>query len=178
MRHGLILRFPDDEEARLLATARMLGLRDAFAEAPPHLSLAYWDGAPPEGLAEAAAPLAAECPLERLDFTGLGLFAGAPPILWLAPAPTPGLVQLQRGMLTLLARLPGAPAPHPHVAAGGWTPHVTLTTGGGNCRLGGLAAAAERGLPFRVRPDRVELVAFPPLETLAVLSLGASARAE
>lgn len=172
--HGIILRFPAAGEERLDAAARALGLDGVFAETPPHLTLTHWHGPAPDGIGSALAALAAQSVPPDLVFTGLGQFPETHPILWLAPAPTATLIALHGATLDRLTALPTAPQPHPHTLVGAWTPHVTLTHLHDDRSLDAIVGDSGSALPVTVRPDRIELVSFPPLLTVESWRLGAS----
>ncbi|MBU8547016.1 MULTISPECIES: 2'-5' RNA ligase family protein [Roseomonadaceae] len=160
---ALTLRFDAAAEARLARFETALAAA-GFASAsrqtgyPPHITLLRVEDA-------AAEPVLAErlSDLPRLAATlmlsGFGLFPGPPPILFLAPVVTPGLLAFQAA---LVAALPDVEV-HPHTRPGAWVPHVTLAEGAAPA----LAAALEAwDGPCPVTPVAVELVRFPPARVL------------
>ncbi len=90
---------------------------------PPHVTMAVWpDEAPVEPLAAAAERFAAEWDALPLALAGLGVFPGAPAVVWAAPVVTEALLARQAA---LVAAVPGVPC-HEHFRPGHWVPHVTL----------------------------------------------------
>jgi 2'-5' RNA ligase len=97
----------------------------------PHLSLAVADEFPPEQTAVALGEL-------RMQVTVCFQYAGQFPggVLWLGPAPTHALLELQR---EAVARLDAAGIPFwPHYRPDVWVPHSTLSM---NARGGAIAKA-------------------------------------
>lgn len=93
----------------------------------PHLTLAVLpDTAPVTGIEEAAFRVAENWAPFPLILAGLGVFPGTPPVIWVAPAVTDGLLASHAALLESLAPF----AVHPHYRPGNWVPHVTLSQNG------------------------------------------------
>jgi 2'-5' RNA ligase len=98
----------------------------------------------------------------RVGLCALGLFPGPPGVLFLAPAPTPALLDIHAA---LIASLPAAGL-HPHYRAGAWMPHVTLAEGVGD-PAAAVRALDRAALPLAAVLDRLEVVRFRPVTVLA-----------
>jgi len=138
---------------------------------PPHLTLGIWpeEVAPVATLEAAMLWLAEECPALPVAFSGLGVFPGAPAVLYAAPVPNAALLACHAA---LAEALPGVDC-HPHCRPGHWVPHVTLG------QATSAARAVEVLLPLWPGPvqgwlDRLELVRFRPVEVLRSLVLRAA----
>jgi 2'-5' RNA ligase len=94
---------------------------------------------------------------------GVSLFAGASPVLWLAPASNSALLSLHN-------QLHAALAPHVvdrHYLPGRWIPHVTLAEGLDWARaLEAIATILPVFSPIEGRLDRIEIVRFPPVTVI------------
>src|SRR3712207_1159984 len=74
---------------------------------PPHVTLAVWsDAAPIEPLAAAVDRFGAEWGALPVALAGLGVFPGAPAVVWAAPVVTEALLARQAA---LVAAVPEAP---------------------------------------------------------------------
>jgi hypothetical protein len=96
-----------------------------------------------------------------LAVPALGVFAGAPAVLYAAPCPSAAL-------LALHAACAGT---HPHYRPGGWMPHITLSEAVADAGAA-LAALAPAWRPFTARCSTVELVRFRPVELRGARQLG------
>lgn len=161
---AITLRVDASCAARVAVMQAAIGARPEY---PPHVTLAV---VPDEALAPAALAavetLAAGPPL-YVSLCAVGLFAGPPGVLFLAPAPTASLLDIHAA---IIASLP-ASALHPHYHAGAWMPHVTLAEGVAR------PAAALRALDLASLPmagvlDRLDVVRFRPVTVLASRPLG------
>jgi 2'-5' RNA ligase len=128
---------------------------------PPHLTLArFADDAEP-----ALRPaLSQPWPGLSLSLSAFGIFPGEPAWLWLAPAPSAQLLQMQ----TTLAAL--AP-PDPQDRPGTWVSHVTLGRGDAGAMLALLTPRWTGPIPAWAAA--LDLVRFPPPEVLASVPLPA-----
>jgi 2'-5' RNA ligase len=129
----------------------------------PHITLAICpDDTPEPPLHDAAAHVARARGTLKLSLGALGVFATQPGVVFLAPAPTPALLDLYASALEALADLPISA----HYRRGAWMPHVTLAKD--------LVSPAEAirhlegaALPIDGHLDRVELLQFRPVRVLA-----------
>ncbi|WP_293798904.1 2'-5' RNA ligase family protein [uncultured Bosea sp.] len=134
---------------------------------PPHLTLARYAGNSPDGLSGALAIVAEERPI-ALTFDRIGLFDVDPLVLWLSP-------RSDRHLIDLHARIHEIVGPalcDPYYRPGQWTPHLTLATAVPmERRENAVALTAESVAPFELVFDRVESVAWPPLQVLETVQL-------
>lgn len=164
----LAVTLPVDEAAA--ARIRRLGqvIADVLGEDAmqglgygPHLTLAVVPtGAEEEVAACAFGAMAGFGPV-ALKLSGFGIFPGAVPVLWLAPAVSGALLARQAVLAAALARF----GLDPHHREGAWVPHVTLRVGADVTRAVELALRAWDG-PIAARLEAAELVRFPPAVVL------------
>lgn len=134
---------------------------------PPHVTLAIWpDDAPAKTIAATLDSLAAGRSPLPVTLAGIGVFPGAPAVLWLVPVPDPALLAFHA---TLVAALPDLPC-HPHYRPGGWVPHVTLGEVADAGPAVALLAPRWSGL-LSGKLERLDLVRFPPVTLLRSLPL-------
>ena len=167
MPHAITLRLADADCGPVDALLDLLAARDIADDVrrfgyAPHITLAvYPDDADARALAASAAALSVQWKRLPVRFVGLGIFPGAPAVLWLAPV-------VNSSLLVRHAHLLARHAASGHWASGAWVPHVTLSAALANpdalAAATGLAAAALT--PFDATLDRVELVRFAPLEVV------------
>ena len=130
----------------------------------PHVTLAIMpDTAPVAEVEKATFNVVSEWGKFSMTLAGLGVFPGAPAIIWAAPVVTAML-------LAKHAELHSALKPydvHGHYAPRDWVPHVTLTKEGSASSGKAIDAAASvwRG-PFGTMVDRVDLVSFRPVNVI------------
>ena len=117
------------------------------------------DGFEPEDLIPAAKQLLPLLAAISIELSGLAIFPGAEPVLWLAPAPSVSLLQAHRRLCSDLAPM----VVHDHYRPDLWMPHVTLAA-----RLDQRAAVAAvfelvpaMG-PTSGKVAALEVVSFPP----------------
>ena len=167
MPYAITLRLADADCGPVDALLDLLSARDIADDVrrfgyAPHITLAvYPDDADAGALAASAAALSMQWKRLPVRFVGLGIFPGAPAVLWLAPV-------VNSSLLVRHAHLLARHAASSHWASGAWVPHVTLSAALANPNA--LAAATELAAstltPFEAALDRVELVRFMPLEVL------------
>ncbi len=123
----------------------------------PHVTLGLYPDDAEESALQARLG-ALRGPAVELVVPALGVFPGAPSVLYAAPCPSAALLALHAACASL----------HPHYRPGSWMPHITLSEAVGDI---GPALAAWR--PFRTLCSTVELVRFRPVEILAARTLEA-----
>jgi len=173
MPYAVTLRLDAASAASIEAMWRALaeaGLDDGCLRIgyPPHVTLAvYPDDVPVPQLDATVMLLAKEWDILPIELTGLGIFPGPDPVLWVAPVPTAGLLACQAALVAALhgLRCDG------HYRPGHWMPHVTLG------RVGAAARALEILAPLwpgamTGRLERLDLVRFRPVTVLCSLALG------
>jgi 2'-5' RNA ligase len=167
MGYAITLRLDATAAVTVEAMWHALASRNLTVEAlslgyPPHLTLAVFaEDANPERLLAAARECAGHWPKTPTTFASLGLFAGPPSTLFLAPIVTPELLARHATLLTLVA---GEPI-DPHYQRGQFVPHVTLAS---DLTDPAVAVAALNPLPLPVTAilDRLDVVRFRPVEVL------------
>lgn len=96
----------------------------------------------------------------------LGIFPGSPAYVFLAPVVTRPLLDLHRQIIETLS----GPVIHEHYLVGNWVPHITLATI--DKKPEAAAKAALHGMTaHRGHIAAIELVRFPPVQTLASFPL-------
>lgn len=133
---------------------------------PPHISLAICPDDARRDRLDAALALASDWSALPVTLSGLGIFAAATSILWVAPVVT---AELLARHAAILGALEGEEI-DPYYHAGVWVPHITLAES-----LADPAAAVAAVLPM-CRPvpgllDRIDLIRFRPVETLRCYQL-------
>lgn len=133
---------------------------------PPHVTLAICPDDARRDRLDAALAVAKDWSALPVTLSGLGIFAGATSILWVAPTVTAELLARHAAILGALEGEQIDPYYHADV----WVPHITLAES-----LSDPAAALAATLPLW-RPavgflDRLDLVRFRPVETLRSRSL-------
>ncbi|MDA1194608.1 MAG: 2'-5' RNA ligase family protein [Planctomycetota bacterium] len=147
---------------RELADARLsVPLLDL--ELPPHLTLASYDTIEVGEARPAFTSFAAEETPEPVALSTIGTFPGDAGVLYLAPVPTRGLLELHAGFherFSALDQPVGA-----HYFPGTWVPHVTLAMGLSDADLArAIALVRQSQLPIEGQLDRLELVEFQKTE--------------
>jgi 2'-5' RNA ligase len=130
----------------------------------PHISLAILsDMAPAAKIEEAVFGGLNNWEPFDVVLASIGVFPGAPPVVWIGPVVTERLLTWHASLYAALASLPV----HPHYHPDAWVPHVTLSQE----RLSSAAQTIEivtsmwKG-PINVRLERIELVRFQPVQIL------------
>jgi len=143
---------------RRLAEAGIRFMAESGAE--PHVSLVIWDRLDvARATPEVAALAAATAPVE-LSFTHVAAFGAE--VVYLAPAPSARLADLQARVHARFAPLGDAGWPHYEPAA--WVPHCTLAMDLGSIGAAtALALASSLALPLDARLTRVAIVEFRPV---------------
>jgi len=143
---------------RRLAEAGIRFMADSGAD--PHVSLVIWDGLDVERAAAEVAALAGETAPVPVSFTRVSAFGAE--VVYLMPAPSAPLADLQARVDARLASL--GHARWPHYAPAAWVPHCTLAMDLGSVSAAtALALAADFSLPLDARLDRVGIVEFRPV---------------
>ena len=106
---------------------RTFGLRGIYGAPYPHLSYGGALGFHEEKAEAALTRVAAELEPLTVRTTGVGLFTGERPILYLSVVKSPALMTLHARLLEEL--LPLATGANPHYLPHRWTPHITLAYG-------------------------------------------------
>jgi len=147
------------------ALAEQAGADDAIRLGyVPHITLAVLpDTVPAAEVEEAVFHVASRWTPLPVVLAGLGVFPGAPPVIWAAPVVTADLLTRHAELHVALARF----RVHAHYGPGSWVPHVTLSQEGTATAARALEAAgsAWRG-PISAILERVDLVRFRPVEVL------------
>ena len=147
------------------ALAEQAGIDDAIRLGyAPHLTLAVLpDAAPATEIEKAVFHVTKDWSPFSVTLAGLGVFPGAPPVVWVAPAVTGELLARHAALHEGLAAF----AVHPHYQRNHWVPHVTLSQGGPSsaARAAEVVTSIWDG-PIRARFEQVELVRFQPVEIL------------
>ena len=160
--------FDEDETDRIAALQRRLaerGISDyaAWLAYPPHLTLARVDDADPKSLISAAGHLLRQLTRTKIGLGGLSMFGGNEPVVWLAPVPSPTLLDAHRQLCAGLEPL----YVHEHYRPANWMPHVTLAAGLDRHKAAAaIAALLPEFRPMAVTLSRVEVVSFPPAQVL------------
>ena len=126
---------------------------------PPHLTLARFDDVEFFLLEHALEWIQVSYAPSAIELSSIGMFAGAQPVVWLAPAVNTPLLETHKELCYRVRPF----EPHPNYQPERWTPHVTLAAGLEPER----AVAATTALlpifqPITAMPTRVEIVTFPP----------------
>jgi 2'-5' RNA ligase len=129
----------------------------------PHISLAVLSDGIPIRRAERVVSRAAEGWASfTLVLAGFGVFPTNPPVVWVAPVVTAGLLERHASLCADLAPL----GIHPHYHPGSWVPHVTLSKEGPSLVRSIEVAAASWPGPISARFEEIELVQFRPVTVL------------
>jgi 2'-5' RNA ligase len=138
---------------------------------PPHLTLLrIEDDAAAEPVLHALSQEAAGMRRMSLTLAGIGVFPGEPSVVWAVPVVSAELLRWHRRWHERLAGL----LHHSHYGLDAWVPHVTLGHAAPAMLCSAVTAALATGRgPLRGMVDRVEIVGFPPVQTLASRALAA-----
>jgi 2'-5' RNA ligase len=148
-----------------LALAEQAGADDAIRLGyPPHMTLAVLpDTASVGDLEEATFRVVGKWAGLSVILAGLGVFPGAPPVVWAVPVVTPELLARHAELYSVLVPF----GVHAHYRPGSWVPHVTLSQEGGASAASLIEAAGSAWSgPIRAACNRVELVRFRPVDIL------------
>jgi 2'-5' RNA ligase len=134
------------------------GLRAMRAAASPHVSFLVGESDAPAELGRAVAAIAPAIDPLAVDITGVAVFDGPSPVLYLAVARSPALVETQARLLEATRHLWAEIWPHYLPRA--WTPHITLALRDLDAsRLGDvLADLGEHPARVPARLERLQLV--------------------
>ena len=131
----------------------------------PHVTLAvHPDDVPASSLCKALQAEAAGWAALPVALAGLDILPHPHPVISVAPAVTPALLDRQAAVQALLADV----SPQLLYRSGAWVPHVTLAGGSGALRdpAGAVAALLPLWQPLEAWLDQVDLVRFRPAEVL------------
>jgi 2'-5' RNA ligase len=132
----------------------------ADSGAEPHVSLVIWDRLDVARAAPEVAALAAETAPPALSFTHVAAFGAE--VVYLAPAPSPLLAELQARVHARFAALGESCWAHYEPTA--WIPHCTLAMDLGSVTAAtALAVASTLALPLDARLTRMTIVEFRPV---------------
>ena len=132
LRFAIVLELDDVASAavrqitQLVATVARESALSVTAVAP-HVTLAACRNLDIEQLRPLLADLAARTPVVATTLASIGVFPAEESVIFLAPAITEELVEVQLGILTRLQDLGGEV--EPYWLPGQWVPHCTLATG-------------------------------------------------
>lgn len=135
---------------------------------PPHVSLAICPDDARRDRLDAAFALAKDWARLPVTLSGLGIFAAATSILWVAPTVT---AELLARHAAILGALEGEQI-DPYYRADVWVPHITLAESLTD-PVAALAAILPLWRPVVGFLDRIDLIRFRPVETLRSCSLRA-----
>ena len=177
MPYAVTLRLDAAAAARVEAMRRALAVQTGDDDAlrlgyAPHVTLAVLPDSAPAGTVEDTVfRVAGDWDALPLVLAGLGVFPGAPPVIWAAPVVTERLLARHGALHAALALFPV----HPHYRPGAWVPHVTLSQQGRSSAGQAIesAASAWNG-PIEGRLDRLDLVEFLPVNVLRSAGLRSS----
>lgn len=167
MPYAFALRLDEADSAPVTTRLQALAARGIADDVlrfglPPRITLAvYPEDADPTALAATAAALSVQWKRLPVRFAGLGVFPGAPSVLWLMPIATSALLVRHA---QLLARHPA----QGHWASGAWVPHVTLSAAlpDAAALAAAVSLAAEGFQPFEATLAHVDLIRTDPPELL------------
>ncbi len=177
MPHAILLYFDSQTETAIHAIWKELadsGTAPYLHESPnrPHIKLAIFEGLQ---LAEAEARLrrlAAECHPLALDFKQIGIFPNPRPTVFLGPAPSTALLDLQARVDRALCDT-GTYPPYDFFRAGHWLPHCLLAMDLPPEQLNNaLTIAMHLALPFQGEATEIGVIEFHPVKHVLRLELG------
>lgn len=144
-----------------------IGLNNSQLElgAPPHVTLTAGDDLNPDLYRAELESFSQKCPAFTLHFGHWGIFPGETYVLYLG-------IELTRPVVTTHTQFFSnfrayTETPNIRYTAGRWVPHVTLATGLSAADLtAALPIALDLPLPLEGHVTGVQLVSYPPAETL------------
>ncbi len=138
----------------------------------PHIKLAIFDALDlPEAETRLKA-LAAACPPLPLDFKQIGIFPNPRPTVFLGPAPSAALLELQARVDQALCDT-GTYPPYDFFRAGHWLPHCLLAMDLPPEQLNNaLTIAMHLALPFQGEATEIGVIEFHPVKHVLRLELG------
>ncbi len=142
----------------------------------PHITLATSDHIDQHALAAATATFAASALPFRVALSSIGLFATDEGVLFYGVTVSRALLELHAEYSRIFGH--HARQPNAYYRLGAWVPHVTLTMGLDEARIGEALAIARRApLPLHGTVHEISIVRVPdgPVETLGLFQLGAPA---
>lgn len=130
MPHSISLWFDEGTEVAIHDVWRDLAeseISAKFHEGPyrPHVTLSIYADLDVEAFSEVLRSYAGSRTQFPITFGSLGAFPGSTGALFLAPRPTPRLLETQQEVSSLLAKH-GSGTTQPYYKPGTWTPHCTL----------------------------------------------------
>lgn len=176
MPHAILLYFDPAAQAAIRAVWKELAdtqIAPYLYESPnrPHIKLAIFEGLNLPEAETRLKTLAAETPALPLDFKQVGIFPNQAPTVFLAPAPTAALLELQARVDRALCDV-GARPPYDFFRAGHWLPHCLLGMDLPPERLNdALAVAMRLPLPMPAQAVEIGLIEFHPVKRLLALPL-------
>lgn len=142
--------------------------------ARPHVSMAVYDRADVDGFRADLAAFAARRPVVEVGLASWGAFAGAEPVVFLAPVVTRDLLALHEDFQQRFAAF--GPIP-PYHRPGGWVPHCTLAMGFDADLLPRVVETCHRAVrPIRGRIESIGLVEYSPRRELCVFGFADTGR--
>lgn len=103
------------------------GVRGVYVTPLPHMSYHVAESYDLHALKPALAAIAAETVPIRIHTSGLGVFTGERPILYVPVVRSPELTELHRRIFGVASA--AAIEPSPHYTSDHWSPHITLGYG-------------------------------------------------
>jgi len=184
MPHAILLYFDPTTETAIRAVWKELAdtsIAPYLHESPnrPHIKLAIFEELRlPEAEARLKAIAAAQSPLP-LDFKQIGIFPNLRPTVFLGPAVTAALLDLQSTVDRALCDL-GSYPPYDFFRADHWLPHCLLAIDLPPAVIGqppeqlnnAVAVAMHLALPFQGQAAEIGLIEFHPVKHLLALPFG------
>jgi hypothetical protein len=103
------------------------GVRGIYVTPFPHMSYHVADSYDLQAFQPALAAIAADSHPIQIHTSGLGVFTGGRPILYVPVVRSPELTELHRRILSVASA--AAIEPSPHYTSEHWSPHITLGYG-------------------------------------------------
>jgi len=127
---------------------------------PPHLTLLGVDeDQETDKIVSSAKAFADNWQPGQITLSAFGVFAAPESVLWLAPVPDASLLMAHRALSRTLEPL----TIEENYRPGRWMPHVTLAEGLKHDQVNAaMDILAPQFKPIMAKPDRVEVVPFPP----------------
>ncbi len=126
---GVIALLAEPHAARIEALwqtmERNLGVPAGYPGAIPHLTFHIGNHDIDAGADRIVEAVARRTPPLAISTSGLGIFGGSPPVLYLATARTPTVAALAHDLATALDDA-GFPSSDPYFAPEKWIPHITI----------------------------------------------------
>lgn len=143
--------------------------RPGLIRSRPHLSLTILEG--DDVPIEPLRAFAENTPSRPIRFTSLSTFAGAAGVVFLAPTPDGGLLDLHRALHERLVE--ASFASRPDYRPESWVPHCTLEKDVPKAQLGrAFEVLSQAFVTIEGRLTEVGAVRYPPLEPIEIATLG------